>query len=162
MTVPNTANPVDGGNINNVEGSHNRWSYAMNDLCHYDTIVGGGAGPDWHRTEATRAHEQYHFYTDWIETSVYQQANWPQAEVDIEGCHVSVFQYLTYEEADAALAASVDAAYNSFMDVALAHYYNVIVPADLPGNGSGGYAAGQAVLNADISAIDSYRSSKGW
>lgn len=32
MTTPNTANPVDGGNINNTTGSRNHWQFAIDDM----------------------------------------------------------------------------------------------------------------------------------
>jgi len=38
----------------------------------------------------------------------------------------------------------------------------VIKLADTPSGGGGGYAAGMAVLNGDIAAIEAYRISKGW
>jgi len=59
MTVPNTSNPVDGGNINNTAGSANHWQAAIDDMADYDT-VGGGRGPNWHSTAASRAHENAH------------------------------------------------------------------------------------------------------
>lgn len=160
MTVPNTANPVDGGNINNTPGSSNRWSYAQSDLGDYATV--SGRGPDWHRTSASSAHEWYHWNTDWMVSCIGTAGNWSGTETDIENLNVSVFTYLTEADAKTALTASVNTRFTTFDNAAVNHWNNVIIPADVPGGGGGAYAAGQAVLNGDISAIETYRISKGW
>ena len=69
MTVPNTPNPVDGGNINNTAGSTNHWQAAIDDMADYNT-VGGGRGPNWHSTAASSAHEWAHWNTDYVTDSV--------------------------------------------------------------------------------------------
>jgi len=44
MVVPNTPNPVDGGNINNTPGSDNQWQAAIADMANYTL-------PWWSRTK---------------------------------------------------------------------------------------------------------------
>ena len=162
MTVPNTANPVDGGNITNALGL-NKWDFAKWDLGNYDTPEpAGGPGPYWHNTSATSAHEWYHWNTDWMVTCIQTVGDWSGTEVDIENYSVSVFDYLTEADAKAALTSSVNARFTTFVNAAGNHWENVLEPADKPGMGSGAYAAAQAVLNQDIADIESYRISKGW
>lgn len=69
MTVPNTPNPVVGGNINNTAGSANHWQAAIDDMADYDT-AGGGAGPNWHSTAASTAHEWAHWNGDYVGDAV--------------------------------------------------------------------------------------------
>mgnify|MGYP001065562350 CR=1 FL=1 len=75
MTVPNTPNPVDGGNINNTAGSLNRWKAAIDDMADYDTAASRGAGPNWHDTAASRAHEWAHWNQDYLADTI-PTANW--------------------------------------------------------------------------------------
>jgi len=161
MTVPNTANPCVGGNINNTPGHSNYWAAAIADLSDYDT-PGGGRGPNWHNTSASQAHEDYHWNTDWMTTCVSNVGNWSGTETDIESLYVSVYTYLTEADATAALTASVSTRFQTFIAAASNHWNFVIIPADKPGYGGGGYAAGQAALNGDISSISVFKTSQGW
>jgi len=163
MTVPNTPNPVDGGNINNTPGSLNRWSYAISDLSNYDTAGTGGAGPHWHDTVASRAHEMHHWNTDWLQTSWGAAGgDWAQCEQDLEDLSVDAGTHLTEADARAALQAQVDNTMNACRIAAITHWNTVIAPTDSPGAGGGGYAAGAAVLAGHIAAIEAYRQAQGW
>lgn len=95
-------------------------------------------------------------------TCIGTAGNWSGTETDIENLNVSVYTYLTEADAKTALTASVNTRFATFADAAVSHWNNVIIPADTPGGGGGAYAAGQAVLNGDIAAIESYRLSQGW
>jgi hypothetical protein len=160
MTVPNTANPVNGGNINNTVGSSNRWSYAKSDMGDYDT-VGGGRGPDWHSTSASQAHEKYHWDTDWMTLSIKGAAggNWSATETILEGYNVSVFTYLTEADAKTASTTQFDARFTQFKSDAWTKWN---AEGDSPGQGCGAWGAGQSVLNGYIANVESYRISKGW
>ena len=156
MVVPNTANPVMGGNINNVIGSNNRWAYAISDMQNYDT-AGGGAGPHWHSTAASTAHENFHWNTDWMVTCI--GANWGGAETAIE---MPSTMANTKAAATANLTPMVMAAQTNFNNQLLNIWNNTIGPADTPGGGGGGYAAGTAVLAGLIAAVEAYRIANGW
>ena len=159
MTTPNTANPVVGGNINNTVGSWNRWSYASGDLANYSS---GGAGPHWHRTAASSAHEHYHANVDWMNSCVATAGDWAGTEIDIEAMTVPWATYLTEAQARAALLTQVNARFLTHGIAAAIHWNSVIIPADRPGGGGGAYAAGAAVLANDISSIESFRVGQGW
>ena len=86
MTIPNTPNPVVGGNINNTAGSDNHWQAAINDMADYDT-AGGGAGPNWHSTAASTAHEWAHWNKDYVGDAVTSAAggNWAAVDAPLVG-----------------------------------------------------------------------------
>lgn len=155
MVVPNTANPVAGGNINNVAGN-NRWSYAISDMQDYDT-AGGGAGPHWHSAAASAAHENFHWNTDWMVTCI--GANWGAGEIAIE---TPTAMGNTKAAATATLTPLVTAQQNNFNAQILNVWNNTIIPADVPGGGGGGYAAGVAVLNGIIAAVQAFATANGW
>jgi hypothetical protein len=159
MTVPNTANPVVGGNINNVVGSLNRWSYANSDMGDYD-VAGGGAGPHWHSTAASTAHEYYHWNIDWMTSCI--NAFWPAAETDLENLNVSVTTANTKAAAITALTAQVNTRFNQYKISIVNNWNNVIAPADVPGGGGGGYAAGMAILNGLIASVTAFKVAQGW
>jgi len=160
MTVPNTPNPSDGGNISNTNGSLNRWEYAISDLEDYDEI-NGGRGPHWHDTEASSAHEWFHWNTDWMDLSINGNTggNWPTTENDLEDFNVSVFDYLTESDAKNALSANVESRFDTFINAAFQRW---IAECDDPGMSCGAYAAGQNVLDGHIQNIETYRQNKGW
>lgn len=161
MVVPNTPNPVDGGNINNVAGSPNRWAYANQDLADYDTI-GGGSGPHWHDTASDIAHEWHHWDTDWMTDSLGPAGgDWAQTEVDLETITVSALTALTEQDAQTALQPQVTQTYNAFL-TACAARWNAIGATDHPGFGGAAYAAGAVALDAHIQAITAYKNAKGW
>jgi len=159
MTVPNTANPVDGGNINNVVDSLNRWSYAQSDMGNYDAL-NGGAGPHWHSTAASVAHEMYHWNTEWMNTCMGPTGgDWADTESDLELLTVSGASNLTEAHAIASLTTAVNNRLVTFRNAAWACW--TALPDD-PGTGAGSYAAGQAVLNGLIASVEAYRLSKSW
>lgn len=160
MTVPNTPNPVDGGNINNTAGSANHWQAAVDDLADYDT-PGGGRGPNWHSTAASSAHEYTHWNVDFLGDAI-PTANWTQANLDIDALTVPKAANPTAVAARAALEPMVTARFTLFADAVIARWNTIITTTDTPGSGGRGYAAGQTVLNGHIAAIQAYRASKGW
>ena len=159
--VPNTPNPVDGGNINNTKGSDNHWKAAIDDMSDYNK-AGGGAGPHWHDTEASKAHEWAHWNIDYIKDSVMSGAggNWPEVNMKIDALRVEKSAYASATAARAALKPKVDALLSQWRSKVISRW-NAIP--DSPGAAGGaGYAAGQKVLDKHIAAIESYRKSKKW
>ncbi len=158
MTVPNTVNPVDGGNINNEEGSNNRWSYAIGEMQGYHT-AGGGRSPHWHSTAASSAHEWAHWNTDWMTDSI--GGRWPQANADLNAITVEKGWFGGYfDDPQDELAPLVEARFNRFSRDAVRRW-NAIP--DSPGvAGSIGYDAGQAVLDGLIARVQAYADAKGW
>lgn len=161
MTVPNTPNPVDGGNINNTAGSSNRWQAAINDMADYDTSGSGGAGPNWHSTAASSAHEWAHWNQDYLGATI-PTANWAGANTDIDALTVPKAANPDQTAARAALRPAVDARFRTFVQAATQRWNAIINGTDRPGAGGRGYAAGMAVLNQHISAVRAYATSKGW
>ena len=161
IVVPNTPNPVDGGNINNESGSPNHWQAVIDDLADYNS-PGGGAGPNWHSTAASSAHEFAHWNTDYVQDSVASAAggNWAQANQDIDALTVPKAANPDEAAARAALLPAVNSRVDTWRSATIARW-NAIP--DSPGvAGSTGYMAGMAVLNTHIAAIRAYAQSKGW
>ncbi len=159
MTTPNTPNPVDGGNINNTRGSANHWQTAIDDMADYDT-AGGGAGPNWHSTAASRAHEWEHWNADYLGVCI-PGGNWTQTNLDIEQMTVPKSAHADAAAARTALQPRVDARFNQFV-IAVTRHWNNVIAADVPGGGGRGYAAGARVLSGLIGSVRAYGSSKGW
>ena len=161
MVVPNTANPIDGGNINNTAGSSNHFQKAIDDMADYNS-PGGGAGPNWHSTDASNAHEWAHWNTDYIADSVNSAlgGNWPQANADLEALLQPKASSATAAEAKTALTPKVNLRLGTWRTATISRW-NAIP--DTPGvAGSTGYVAGMAVLNTHIAAVRAYATSKGW
>jgi hypothetical protein len=161
MVVPNTPNPIDGGNLNNTPGSSNHWQAAIDDMSNYNS-PGGGAGPDWHSMAASSAHEWTHWNTDYVVDSVGSAAggNWPQANADIDALRVGKAASPDVATARAALQPMVNARIGTWRGRTISRW-NAIP--DTPGvAGSRGYEAGMAVLQAHINAVRAYARSKGW
>ena len=160
MVVPNTPNPVDGGNINNTPASDNYWQAAINDMADYDT-AGGGAGPHWHATAASRAHEWAHWNEDWVADSVNSArgGNWPAVNRAIESLRETS---LTILGALVALQLRVNALVAGWRTRAVNRWNTLIHTTDSPGGGGRGYAAGTLVLRFYITWIRIYRFLKGW
>ena len=163
MTVPNTANPVDGGNINNTAGSPNHWQAVIDDMADYDT-AGGGAGPNWHSTAASRAHEWAHWNEDYIGDAVTGASggNWSQANQDLDALVEPKASSATQAAARTALQPRVDARLATWRNATIARWNAVIGSTDQPGSGGKGYAAGAAVLSGLIAAVRAYATGKGW
>jgi hypothetical protein len=161
MTVPNTANPVDGGNINNTAGSANRWQAAIDDMADYDNVTGGGAGPNWHSTAASTAHEWAHWNQDYLADTI-PTANWTGANQDIDALTVPKSANADTAAARTALEPLVSARFRTFVRAATARWNVLIGTLDKPGKGGRGYAAGMAVLNGLISSVRAYAAAKGW
>jgi hypothetical protein len=164
MIVPNTANPTDGGNINNVPGSKNNWSYAIDDMADYDTAGPGGAGIDWHSTVASEAHEWAHWNEDYKPDAIMSNAggNWPQTNTDLNALTEPKASSPTAGQARAALEPRVTARIATFINGVDARWNHLIGTTDKPGKGGRGYAAGMRVLNQLIAQVRSYKAKKGW
>jgi hypothetical protein len=135
MVTPNTANPVDGGNITDAAGNNN-WKFAVKEMEEYNQ-AGGGRSSYWHSYEASKAHEWAHWNTDWMVTCI--AALWPAANADLDA--------ITIPKASAADAAAARS----------------LLQANTAGvAGSTGYIAGQAVLDRLIAAVKAYAAKKGW
>ncbi len=161
MTAPNTANPVDGGNINNTVGSPNRWTQAVDDMEGYHK-AGGGAGPYWHMTEASTAHEWEHWNVDWIKDSVKsgRGGSWGSVNRKLDKLTVKQSDYATKALAEAALRVKVDTIFGAFNGKTVTRW-NAIP--DTPGlAGSRGYVAGQKKLNGLIKRVKAYAKSNKW
>ncbi|MCG8417148.1 MAG: hypothetical protein MJE77_04290 [Proteobacteria bacterium] len=152
---------VDGGNINNTAGSKNHWRTAKRDLETYNQ-PGGGAGPHWHATAASYAHEWAHWNIDYIQDSVSSPAggNWPDINRRLDELRVSKASYATIALATAALQPRVDSLMSTWRSRTIRRW-NAIP--DTPGvAGSTGYIEGAKQLQPLIEAIETYRKSKGW
>jgi hypothetical protein len=157
MVTPNTANPVDGGNIENSAGSNNHWKFAVDEMKAYNT-VGGGRSAHWHSTAASDAHEYEHWNKDWMKNVL--GALWPKANRDIDK--------ITIPKADAGDAAAAKPLLKAKVDARIATAnaksttdWNA-VPDDPGLAGANGYKAGQRVLNGLIDAVKAYAKSKKW
>ena len=154
--TPNTANPVDGGNITraNFQG-------AIDDMADYN-LAGGGAGPNWHSTAASSAHEWAHWNTDYVSDSVNSAAggNWPTANTELDALTQPKATSATAADAKTALQPRVDARVGTWRAATIARW-NAIP--DTPGvAGSTGYEAGARVLAGLISSVRTYAITKGW
>lgn len=162
MTVPNTPNPVDGGNIENTAGG-NHWQSAIDDLADYDT-AGGGAGPNWHDTAASRAHEWAHWNDDYVGDAVTGASggNWAAVNTKIDALTVPKAGNADVAAARAALTPLVNAELATWRSATIRRWNTLISTTDKPGSGGRGYAAGVTVLSGHIARIRAYKTSKGW
>lgn len=155
-TTPNTVNPVDGGNITraNFQG-------AIDDMADYN-LAGGGAGPNWHSTAASSAHEWAHWNTDYVIDSVGSAAggNWSQANTDIDALTQSKATSATAADAKTALQPRVDSRIATWRSATIARWNAIPDTAGVAG--STGYEAGARVLSGLISSVRTYSITKGW
>lgn len=157
MVVPNTPNPVDGGNINNDPTSRNYWQFVVDDLADYNTAGTGGAGRYWHSTEASRAHEWAHWNTDWMLDAVLGSGggDWLVANLQIEEMRVSKEDSGdSAADGKTALEPQVEQRIEQ-VDTDATARWNALE--DEPGAAGGsGYRAGMEVLNGIIADVRSY------
>jgi hypothetical protein len=157
MTTPNTANPVDGGNIENKVGSDNHWKFAVDEMRDYNK-PGGGRSAYWHSTAASKAHEYEHWNTDWLKNVL--GGLWPQANADIDAFTIPKKDAADAAAAKQLLKAKVNARINKANDKSTTDWNAV---PDEPGlAGANGYIAGQKVLDGLISAVENYAKAKKW
>jgi hypothetical protein len=163
MTVPNTPNPVVGGNINNTAGSSNHWQAAIDDMADYDT-AGGGAGPNWHSTAASTAHEWAHWNQDYVGDAVTSASggNWAAVNARIDALTVPKAGHADAAAARVALTPLVDAEIARWRAATIARWNTLIGGTDTPGGGGRGYAAGAAVLATHIAAVRAFKTAQGW
>lgn len=156
MVTPNTANPVDGGNITDAVGNNN-WKFAVSEMENYHK-PGGGRSHHWHAYAASHAHEWAHWNTDWMVTCI--GALWPAANTDLDA--------ITIPKASAADAAAAKPLLQAKIDTRMATLWAALVAKwnpipDSPGvAGSTGYDAGKAVLDPIIASVRAYATTKGW
>jgi hypothetical protein len=161
QTVPNTPNPVDGGNINNTAGSPNHWQAAIDDMADYDTTASGGAGANWHSTAASTAHEWAHWNEDYLADAIVA-GDWPATNRAIDAITVPKAAHADAAAARTALEPNVTSRFNTFVRAVTRAWNPLINEKDKPGKGGRGYAAGMRVLDGHIAAIRAYANSKGW
>jgi hypothetical protein len=155
-TAPNTPNPVDGGNIENNEGSAADWRAVLRSLKGYH-VKGGGRGP-WHDTRASTDHEWAHWNTDWMKNCL--GSSWPKYRRKMEKLRVSKATYATSGAARTALAPLVSAKLSA-LDSSASKKWNKIP--DTPGDFfANGYLAGEKILDKHIKKVESYATKKGW
>lgn len=164
MVVPNTANPVDGGNIKNRVGSDNRWRAAIDDMADYDTAGVGGAGPNWHSTAVSRAHEWAHWNRDYVRDAVGSAigGNWAQTNTDLDALREPKASSASRADARTFLLPRVNTRLATWRAATVARWNSIISSTDFPGGGGRGYAAGMTVLNRIIARVRTYVRSKGW
>lgn len=154
--TPNTANPVDGGNITAAN-----FQSVIDDMADYNT-ASGGAGPDWHSTDASSAHEWAHWNTDWIADSVNSKkgGNWSKVNGQLDAIKEPKSRSADAAAAKTALQGRVDTRLATFNSAATTRW-NAIP--DSPGvAGSTGYVAGAGMLATLISSVRTYATTKGW
>lgn len=103
---------------------------------------GGGAGPYWHCTEASRTHEWAHWNEDWVADAVNSSkgGNWPAVNAKIERLWVSkVLGRFTKEAGRKALEPLVNKQIDE-LDDEVTDRWNEFDPTDKPGAGGRGYA----------------------
>jgi hypothetical protein len=162
MIIPNTPNPVDGGNINNIPESPNYWRTVINELYSYNTKLPPKPA-NWHATEATVAHEWAHWNIDLIEDSVMSNrgGNWPEKNLSLDALREPKSSSPTPGDAINALNSMiVGIIENYFIGQVNGRFLNI--PDEQGEAGSTGFEAGQRVLYPFIDDIQNYASSKGW
>jgi hypothetical protein len=156
MVTPNTANPVDGGNITDAVGNNN-WKFAIKEMEEYNQ-ASGGRSSFWHSYEASKAHEWAHWNTDYMKLCVGRF--WPQANKDLDAISIPKADAADATAAKAKLQAKVDARLDKLRSDMI-DAWNAIP--DSPGNAEGaGYKAGQAILDGLIAKVRDYATKKGW
>lgn len=157
MTTPNTANPVDGGNIEDSVGSHNHWKFAISEMKGYHK-TGGGRSAHWHSTAASDAHEYAHWNTDWLKNVL--GGLWPQANRDIDKITIPKTSAVDEAAAKPLLKTTVDARIAT-ANTKSTRDWNA-VPDSAGMSGANGYKAGQRVLDGLIASVRDYAKSKKW
>jgi hypothetical protein len=143
----NTPNPVDGGNVTQAN-----YCNIITDLADYTAT--GFRGPNWHVTQATIDHEDYHWNTEW--KGEFNKV-WPSTEDKMESVTVVCNTYDDVNAATNALSTMAQADFTSGYNTARSAYNA------LPDNaGYPPYAAGQEALNAMIDQINAYATSNSW
>lgn len=156
MVTPNTANPVDGGNITDAAGDNN-WKFAVKEMEEYNQ-ANGGRSSYWHSYEASKAHEWKHWNHDWMVDCI--GALWPAANTDLDAITIPKASAADAAAATPLLQAKIDARMKT-LDRALTAKWNAVP--DSPGEaGANGYIAGQAVLDVLIAKVKAYAAKKGW
>ena len=157
MTTPNTANPVDGGNIEDSAGSKNHWKFAISEMKGYHKS-GGGRSAHWHSTAASDAHEFAHWNTDWLKKVL--GGLWPSANRDIDKMTIPKASAVDAAAARPLLKTQVDARIAT-ANAKSTRDWNA-VPDSAGMSGANGYAAGQRVLDGLITSVRDFAKSKKW
>jgi len=135
----------------------NVWDYVVNQMQDYGTKY--PAGPQWHSTKASEAHEMHHWNQD-ILTDSYNAGNWPDVQREMESVSVHAINRM---EAVGKLTPIVEMIFEDFRTRFAKYYMEVCVPNDTPKTPmDGGYAAGKAVLEVYIKEIKDLAARKKW
>jgi hypothetical protein len=137
----NTPNPTAGGNVN-----AGNYCAIIKDLADYTST--GIKGPNWHVTQATIDHENYHWNTEWKGSF---NTAWSAAESAMEGQSVSCSAADDPAAALGKMNASANTEFQKGFANASAAYAKL---GDGPGDPP--YVAGQAALNAMITQIRNF------
>ena len=157
MVTPNTANPVDGGNVQDKAGDKNDFRFAIQEMKEYH-MANGGRSSYWHSYDASKAHEQKHWDLDWMVTCI--GAWWPTYNTKLDALEIPKASAADAAAARPLLQAKVTALCKE-LDGKLTTAWNAVP--DKPGlAGSNGYDAGQAVLDGLITKVEAYAATKGW
>ena len=157
MTTPNTANPVDSGNIEDSPGSNNHWKFAISEMKGYHK-PSGGRSQHWHSTAASDAHEFAHWNTDWLKKVL--GGLWPKANRDIDKITIPKASAVDAAAAQPLLKTKVDARIAT-ANAKSTRDWNAVP--DSPGmSGANGYKAGQRVLDGLITSVRDYARRKKW
>ena len=118
------------------------------DLADYNTPGAGGKGPNWHVTQSTIDHENYHWDTEW-KTSF--NAEWAKAEAKMEAVKIPCSAADTAAAALALLKPAADIEFTKgFTDAQTAYYRLGDAAGDPP------YTAGMPALTAMIASIRAF------
>lgn len=143
----NTPNPVAGGNV-----TAGNYCAMIADLKDYTAM--GMKGPNWHVTQSTIDHENYHWNTEWKGSL---NTAWTAAEANVEGHTIGCAAADDAATALASLKASADADFQAGVTAASTAYAALgDGPNDPP------YVAGQAALNAMIAQIQAFATAQGF
>jgi hypothetical protein len=143
----NTPNPVMGGNVN-----AGNYCSIIKDLADYTTT--GIKGPNWHVTQSTIDHENYHWDTEWKGSL---NTAWAKAEAKMEAHSTACASAADPATALASMKAAADAEFSA-MDTEATNAFNAL--GDGPGDPP--YVAGQVALAAMIASIKAFATAQGF
>lgn len=148
----NTPNPVDGGNVHQSEPTfRNDWRFINDDMADY--TASGAKGPEWHVTEASEAHEMYHWEHDWQQVSV--APFWAETQAAMEAVTIPANAAADAATALTQLTPGVESAFiTGWNKMANAWKATPDGPGDPP------YQTGQVVLDEMIAQVQAYADAK--
>ena len=148
----NTPNPVDGGNVHQSEPTfRNDWRFINDDMADY--TASGAKGPEWHVTEASEAHEMYHWEHDWQQVSV--APFWAETQAAMEAVTIPANAAADAATALTQLTPGVQSAFITGWNK-MANAWK----ATPDGAGDPPYQTGQVVLDQMIGEVQAYADAK--